>query len=244
MKKMLVVLNIIFLSLMVFLTLKITTGNYSDSRIVIVAILAYFFEVIVFLYLFLYIPDHIKETIDKIIKLYLIIFGSIFLLIMIIQWITGWTLILYLSYRFIIYAFFIYPAILKLFLKLISYYEFKTNLFLTGLVSFVVILIMGIHGILFGLDDKYVSLVSFDEPQTIDFLLVEEKSFLVSHHDLYIKENFLFATYLEDSKYWYCIDYCVSGNPDAYDWVWLDENTLEVSGGGLSQPVIFHIYDN
>jgi hypothetical protein len=98
--------------------------------------------------------------------------------------------------------------------------------------------------LLFGFDTKYVSLVSFDEPLTIDFLLVEEKSFLASNHALYIKENFLFASYLEDSKDWDCIDYCVSGNPDAYNWVWLDEDTLEVSGGGLSRPVIFHIYDN
>lgn len=241
MKKMLVVLNIVFLALMLFLTFKITTGNYSDSRIVIVAILAYFFEVIVFLYSFLYIANHIKITIDKILTIYLIIFGSIFLLIAIIQWMTGWTLILYLSYRFLIYACFIYPAILKLFLKLISYYTFKQNLFLSGLVSFVVILIMGINGLLFGLDMKYVSLVSFDEPQMIDFLLVQEKSFLASNHALYVKENFLFANYLEDSKDWDCIDYCDTGNPDDYQWIWIDDDTLEISGGGLSEPVLFNI---
>jgi hypothetical protein len=240
MKKMLVVLNIIFLALMFFLTLKIIRGNYDDFRIVIVAILAYFAEAIVFLYSFLYIPDRIKIKIGKLLNIYLIVVGLILVSIALIQWITGWTFILYLNYRFIIYAFFIYPAILKLFLKLISYYDFKENIFLTGLVSFVVILIMGINGLFFGFDMRDVSMVSFDNPE-VELVLVADKGLWSSSHSLYVKENALFVSQLQGDRSWSCNDFCVIGDPDVYHWVWLDADTLEVSGGGLLYSIIFNI---
>lgn len=225
--------NIVFLTLMVIFTFKVFDG-YAEVNVITTAILLYLAEAVIFLFSLLYVSDHIKEICIKTLKRYVIIVVSLLCLIFFVEIIFGWKFILYFSYRFIIYAFLIYPLILRIFLKVSMYYVFKDKILVTVVTSIIVVSIMFVHGIFVGLAMQEVSIVKFDDVD-VEFILVEQGMLFGSNHSLYIKENALFSN--KQVYNWTC-ESCFIGNGNQFEWTWIDENTVEISGGGLEEVVI------
>ncbi len=233
MKRVMIVLNIIFLTLMTVFTFKVFDGQ-AEVSVITSAVLLYLVEAVIFLYSFMYVSDHIKEIIVKVLKIYIIVIISLIVVIGLLNLILGWTFILYFAYRFIAYAFVIYPLFLKIFLQVTAHYTYKSQIAITGIASVLVVILLVINGILAGLTMKSVSTVKFDDTD-VEFVLVEESSFFSQSHRLYIKENALFASELVAS--WDC-ESCYANIPNRYVWTWIDEDTVKISGGGLDEVVV------
>ncbi|MCD4827485.1 MAG: hypothetical protein K8Q99_06900 [Acholeplasmataceae bacterium] len=236
MKRVMIVLNIIFLTLMTVFTFKVFDGQ-AEVSVITSAVLLYLVEAVIFLFSLLYVSDHIKEIIIKVLKIYVIIVFSVLFLIFLVEIIFGRKFILYFSYRFIIYAFLIYPLILRVFLKVSAHYVFKDQILVTIVTSFIVVSIMFVHGIFVGLSLQNVSIVKFDDAD-VEFVLVEQDMIFGSNHSLYLKENALFSS--KRIYTWSC-ESCFVGNGDQFEWTWIDENTGMISGNGLEQELIVEI---
>lgn len=70
--------------------------------------------------------------------------------------------------------------------------------------------------------------VSFEE-QGKSFYLVESTWIFSSTHQLYLKENDFYGSFLEQDGSWSCHDGCPTESPESYTWTWVDNNTLVVS---------------
>lgn len=228
-----ILLNIVFLTLMVIFTFKVFDG-YAEVSVITTAILLYLAEAVIFLFTFLYISDHTKKIIVKVLKIYLIVVFSLLCLIFLLEIIFSWKFILYFSYRFIIYAFLIYPLILRIFLKVSMYYVFKDQISVTVVTSMIVVAIMFVHGIFVGLSLQKVSIVRFDDAD-VELILVEQDMLFGPNHSLFVRENALFSS--KRIYNWTC-ESCFIGNGDQFEWTWIDEDTVEISGGGLDEVVV------
>lgn len=240
MKKIMILLNITLISLMIYFTYAILVLDIFHFRFVMVAILVYLVEAVVFLFSFMYMDIWILNKIYKVLKIYLIVITSLLVIIQATEWVMGWKFILFFSYRYVIYALLIYPLILTLLLKFSRYEENSLKKTFTTIASALTVLLLIFNGLLVGFNYKTVHKFQVDNP-TYTFVIVEERMIFSSNHELYLIENYLFVSKIKKEGHWQCNDGCSVGNPLGYHWEWISEGVLEVSGGGLFEKVIYDL---
>lgn len=238
MKKM-IWINIILIVLTIFFGLLVLLDYWRFNTIMIIPVTLFLCEAIVFLYTFILFKDETLLKIKKYLRIVLLALIPLFALIKFIELITQTVFIYSFSYQYIYLALLVYPLILYLMIK--AFLNPKNELYkywIAGLSSVVTIIVLFINGFLIGLGSYTTSYIEFEE-RDVDLVLIENHFIFSSEHRLFLKKNIFFMEELEPDGHWTCNDGCVVNDPDAYDWYWIDDDTLVVSGGDLPEPVYF-----
>lgn len=240
MKKM-IRANIILITLAILLSVLVITNLFSSIAFVLFSIFIFLLEAIIFLHTFLLFKDETLKKIEKILRIYLLCVVPLFLIMQLYEWITGTVFIYTYSYQFFYLPTLIYPFILWIMLRGYFHRFMESHRFgLTAVISGITVIMLLINGFLVLLGTKTTNFVDFEE-QEVKLVLVEESFLFSSNHVLYEKENALFMRELRHNGSWTCDDGCITNDPDAYNFVWIDDVTLEVSGGSLEGEVYFYL---
>lgn len=193
-----------------------------------------------FMWLLYFVSDSIIATGYRILIVYLIVVIPLFIGILLYQWITDTTFIYSLQFPYLSLVFLIYPGYLCLY----GFLRGRPNrlpggMFHTVIIGVMVVATLFVHSIFIGLSGKSVTPIDLDN--TSKKLVFVESSFIFSStHEVYQKKNALFISSVNHHGTLTCNDGCITGHPEYFDWVWVDENTLQVSGGGSFETVTYY----
>lgn len=193
-----------------------------------------------FIWLLYFVSDHVIAIGYRVLIVYLIVVIPIFVGVFVYEWMTDTTFLYSLQYPYLSLVFLIYPGYLCLY----GFLRQRPNrlpggMFHTVLIGAMVVSTLFVHTIFIVMSSKSVTPIDLDN--TSKKLVFVESSFLFSsQHIVYEKQNNVFVSTIEHHGSLSCNDGCITGHPEYFDWVWLDENTLQVSGGGSFDTVTYY----
>jgi hypothetical protein len=248
MKRVIIAVSIIGWTLFLILSIigylqyieVLDTNYYVGLNLFFIAI----FNVVVFIWLLYFVPDNVIANGFQIIKMYLFVVIPLFVFVKGYEWITDSQLIFSVQYRFVPLIFLIYPVYLWLY----GFLRLRPNRMPGAATHTVVVALMFmvtlyIHGFFILLGGMSVTPV--DVPGTDRELVLVESSFIFSStHEVYQKKNALFIQTIYHHGTHTCDDGCITGHPEYFEWTWLDENTLKVSGNGSVDSVIYYFNES